>query len=344
MSNAVLLDETLRILQKRSDTFTDDIRQIVNMLALAGEKISEKVRQGALANILGSAHSENVQGEVQKKLDLIANQILIDACHEVPSIAALASEEMEEIYVLQPDHSIQEREENYLLLVDPLDGSSNIDVNVSIGTIFSILRLPNTQKSYDAAELSDAFLQAGTQQIAAGYIVYGPQTMLVLSVGCGVEGFTLDTTQGIWVHTHPNLRIPESTQEFAMNTSNERHWYAPVQRYMEELKAGKIGPRQIDFNMRWIASMVADMHRILMRGGIFMYPADKRSPDRPGRLRLMYEANPMAFLVEQAGGAASDGQRRLLEKAPKTLHERVAVFLGSKNEVERVTRYHGENT
>ncbi len=345
MSRLVLLDDLLCDLLQRSGTFTDSVRQIVHALAKAGEQISQKVHQGALANILGNTQQEqeNVQGEIQKKLDLLANDILIEACQHAPAIVALASEEMETIHIMEHADPLEKAAEKYLLLVDPLDGSSNIDVNVSIGTIFSVLRL-SSDTPMDRNTLSAAFLQPGTQQVAAGYILYGPQTMLVLSVGCGVDGFTLDPIQNAWVHTHPNLRIPESTQEFAINTSNERHWYAPVQRYIAELKAGKSGPRQSDFNMRWIASMVADIHRILMRGGIFMYPADLRNPSRPGRLRLMYEASPMAFLIEQAGGAATDGRKRLLEKVPTALHERIAVFVGSKNEVERVTRYHTETT
>jgi fructose-1,6-bisphosphatase I len=224
----------------------------------------------------------------------------------------------------------------YLLMFDPLDGSSNIDVNVSIGTIFSVLKAPEGMGQPD----EQAFLQPGTAQVAAGYAVYGPQTMLVLTTGNGVNCFTLDREMGSWVLTQSDMRIPEETKEFAINMSNKRHWHAPVQRYVDELLAGKTGPREKDFNMRWIASMVADVHRILNRGGIFMYPADLRDPASPGKLRLMYEANPMAMIVEQAGGAATDGSKRILDIQPHKLHQRVPVFLGSKNEVERVTGYH----
>jgi fructose-1,6-bisphosphatase I len=224
----------------------------------------------------------------------------------------------------------------YLLLFDPLDGSSNIDVNVSIGTIFSVLRKVNNQRGISEED----FLQPGKQQAAAGYCIYGPQTTLVLTVGDGVTMFTLDREQGSWVLTQENVQIPSDTKEFAINMSNMRHWDAPVKRYIDECLAGKEGPREKDFNMRWIASMVADVHRILTRGGIFMYPWDKREPDKAGKLRLMYEANPMGFLVEQAGGMATNGRQRILDLQPSKLHERVAVVLGSKNEVERVTRYH----
>jgi fructose-1,6-bisphosphatase I len=224
----------------------------------------------------------------------------------------------------------------YMLLFDPLDGSSNIDVNVSIGTIFSVLKAPEGMTHPTEAD----FMQAGSKQVAAGYAVYGPQTMLVLTTGNGVNCFTLDREMGSWVLTQKDMQIPVETKEFAINMSNQRHWYPPVTRYVDEMLAGKTGPRGKDFNMRWIASMVADVHRILNRGGIFMYPADQRDPSQPGKLRLMYEANPMAFIVEQAGGAATDGRQRILDIAPQKLHQRVPVFLGSKSEVDLVTSYH----
>jgi fructose-1,6-bisphosphatase I len=246
----------------------------------------------------------------------------------------MASEEMEKIFPIPNRYP----KGNYLLTFDPLDGSSNIDVNVSIGTIFSVLRCP------DGVEPTEqAFMQPGSQQVAAGYAVYGPQTVLVLTTGHGVNCFTLDRELGSWVLTQRDMTIPVETREYAINASNSRHWYEPVQRYVDELNAGKDGARKEDFNMRWIASMVADVHRILNRGGIFMYPADKRDPSKPGKLRLMYEANPMSFIVEQAGGAATNGEERILDIVPTSLHQRVAVFLGSKSEVDRVTRYHLEN-
>lgn len=249
----------------------------------------------------------------------------------------MASEEMDTIHRI-PSHFPKGRN---LLLFDPLDGSSNIDVNVSIGTIFSVLQLPEEAHSRDIQETD--FLQPGVKQVAAGYAVYGPQTMLILTVGSGVVGFTLDKETGSWVLTHPSIQIPTDTAEFAINMSNQRHWEAPISRYIDECLQGKDGPLGKNYNMRWIASMVADVHRILTRGGIFMYPRDHRESVRQGKLRLMYEANPMSFLVEQAGGAAVDGAHRILDIQPTGLHQRVGVILGSKNEVERVQRYHLEN-
>jgi fructose-1,6-bisphosphatase I len=246
----------------------------------------------------------------------------------------MASEEMDAIHVVPNRYPKGE----YLLLFDPLDGSSNIEVNVSIGTIFSVLKMPEGDRGVEEQD----FLQPGRQQVAAGYCVYGPQTTLVLTVGDGVSMFTLDREQGSFVLSDDNVRIPEDTKEFAINMSNMRHWDAPVRRYIDECLAGKEGPRGKDFNMRWVASMVADVHRILTRGGIFMYPWDKREPNKPGKLRLMYEANPMGWLIEQAGGAATNGHQRVLDVQPKQLHERVSVILGSKNEVDRVTAYHQE--
>jgi fructose-1,6-bisphosphatase I len=246
----------------------------------------------------------------------------------------MASEEMESIHLVPNRYPQGE----YLLLFDPLDGSSNIDVNVSIGTIFSVLQKP---EGSDGITEHD-FLQTGHHQVAAGYCVYGPQTTLVLTVGDGVAMFTLDREQGSFVLTQENVKVPEDTQEFAINMSNMRHWDTPVKRYVDECLLGKEGVRGKDFNMRWIASMVADVHRILTRGGVFMYPWDKREPHKAGKLRLMYEANPMSWLIEQAGGASTNGRERILNIQPKQLHERVSVILGSKNEVERVTRYHLE--
>jgi fructose-1,6-bisphosphatase I len=290
------------------------------------------VGKGALAGVLGSNDTENVQGEVQKKLDVISNEILMEANEWGGHLAGMASEEMETFHEIPNRYPKGE----YLLLFDPLDGSSNIDVNVSIGTIFSVLKSsdelgPVTEKS---------FLLPGTQQVAAGYAVYGPTTLLVLTVGTGVHCFTLDREMGSWVLTQSNMMIPQETKEFAINMSNMRHWDAPVKRYVDELLQGEEGPRGKNFNMRWVASMVADVHRILTRGGVFMYPSDKRATHRAGHLRLMYEANPMSLIVEQAGGAASTGKERILDVKPGKLHERVSVFLGSKSEVDRIAAYH----
>ncbi|MGV3494915.1 MAG: class 1 fructose-bisphosphatase [Ramlibacter sp.] len=310
------------------------LRLLIEVVARACKRISHAVNKGALGDVLGTAGTGNVQGEIQKKLDIIANEVLIEANEWGGHLAGMASEEMEGIYVVPNRFPKGE----YLLLFDPLDGSSNIDVNVSIGTIFSVLKMPEDDRGVDEGD----FLQCGRKQVAAGYCIYGPQTTLVLTVGDGVAMFTLDREQGSFVLTQEDVQIPADTKEFAINMSNMRHWDAPVKRYVDECLAGKEGPRGKDFNMRWVASMVADVHRILTRGGIFLYPWDKREPDKPGKLRLMYEANPMGWLVEQAGGMATNGRERILDIQPKKLHERVSVILGSKNEVERVTGYHTE--
>lgn len=332
MSTRISLTRYLVEKQHVDDRIPAQLRLLLEVVARACKSISQSVNKGALGDMLGTAHTENVQGEVQKKLDIIANEVLIEANEWGGHLAAMASEEMEGIHAVP--HRYPQGE--YLLLFDPLDGSSNIDVNVSIGTIFSVLKKPEGASAVSEQD----FLQAGAKQVAAGYCVYGPQTTLVLTVGDGVAMFTLDREQGSFVLTQENVRIPEDTKEFAINMSNMRHWDAPVKRYIDECLAGKEGPRGKDFNMRWVASMVADVHRILTRGGIFLYPWDKREPDKPGKLRLMYEANPMSWLVEQAGGASTNGRDRILDIQPKKLHERVSVVLGSKNEVERVTSYH----
>ncbi|MFC3682981.1 class 1 fructose-bisphosphatase [Hydrogenophaga luteola] len=311
-----------------------DLRLLLEVVARACKRISQAVNKGDLGEVMGSADTENVQGEVQKKLDIIANEVLIEANEWGGHLAAMASEEMDSIYLVPNRYPQGE----YLLMFDPLDGSSNIDVNVSIGTIFSVMKKPEGSPGVSEAD----FMQPGSQQVAAGYCVYGPQTTLVLTVGDGVAMFTLDREQGSFVLTKEHVTIPADTKEFAINMSNMRHWAPPVKRYVDECLAGKEGPRGKDFNMRWVASMVADVHRILTRGGVFMYPWDKRDPDKPGKLRLLYEANPMGWLVEQAGGAATNGHGRILDITPTKLHERVSVILGSKNEVERITAYHLE--
>ena len=315
-------------------TLPPQLRLLLEVVARSCKSISLSVTKGALGDILGATKTENIQGEVQKKLDIIANEVLIEANEWGGHLAAMASEEMDSIHVIPNRYPQGE----YLLLFGPLDGSSNIDVNVSIGTIFSVLKKPENTPAVGEAD----FLQPGSKQVAAGYCVYGPQTTLVLTVGNGVAMFTLDREQGSFVLTQENIQVPEDTQEFAINMSNMRHWAAPVKRYVDECLAGEEGVREKNFNMRWIASMVADVHRILTRGGVFMYPWDKREPNKPGKLRLMYEANPMSWLIEQAGGAATNGQQRILDMQPAGLHERVSVILGSKNEVARVTRYHAE--
>ena len=309
-----------------------DLKLLITDIATSCNSISDAVRKGALANILGSAGTGNVQGETQQKLDIFANELLLKSNEDTGRLAAMASEENEAIY--PTPHSSGK----YLLLFDPLDGSSNIDVNVSIGTIFSILEKKSTGQVTE-----QDFLQAGSKQIAAGYVLYGPQTILVLTTGSGVNMFTLDIDTKVFLLTNANVQIPKDTKEFAINMSNMRHWADPVSRYVNECLAGSTGVRNKDFNMRWIASMVADVHRILIRGGLFMYPWDQREPNKPGKLRLMYEANPMSFLIEQAGGASINGKSKILDIQPSQLHERVSVILGSENEVQRIMNYHHTN-
>jgi fructose-1,6-bisphosphatase I len=304
------------------------VKDVIAAIARACAKISRVVSSGAIGGNLGSAGQINVQDEEQKKLDVITNDIMREALDACPAVAGLASEELDTIEATG-------RVGGFLVTFDPLDGSSNIDVNVSVGTIFSILPAPD-----GAAPVEADFLLSGRRQIAAGYAVYGPQTMLVLTLSEGVAAFTLDA-DGVWLLTHPGLSIPADTREFAINMSNQRHWAAPIARYVDGCLAGKTGPRGKDFNMRWVASMVADVHRILMRGGVFLYPWDAREPDRAGKLRLMYEANPMALVVERAGGKATDGKTPILDLQPVKLHQRVPVVLGSANEVDQVVAASG---
>ena len=320
--------------QQREGRIEADLRLLIEVVARACKRISIAVGKGALGDILGDAGSDNVQGEAQQKLDVLSNEILLEANEWGGHLAAMASEEMDDPQPIP----LQYPRGKYLLLFDPLDGSSNIDVNISVGTIFSVLRCPEGVSDPD----EQAFLQPGTKQIASGYAVYGSSTVLVLTIGHGVHVFTLDREQGSFLRTRSDVQIPAQTSEFAINMSNQRHWEEPMQRYINELLAGETGPRGRNFNMRWVASMVADVHRILTRGGIFIYPRDARTPDVPGKLRLMYEANPMAMIVEQAGGAATDGHQRIMEMQPHKLHQRVPVFLGSRDEVEHVTRMHRE--
>jgi fructose-1,6-bisphosphatase I len=318
--------------QRRFSGATGEFTLLLNDVVTACKKIANQVNKGALLGTMGSLASENVQGEVQKELDVITNDIFISSLEWSGHLAGMASEEMEAPYDI-PGHYPTGK---YLILFDPLDGSSNVNINISVGTIFSILRAPEgvTQPKVDD------FLQPGTRQVCAGYALYGSSTMFVLTTGHGVNGFTLDREVGEFYLTHPNMTIPEDTHEFAVNTSNQRHWEAPVQRYVQECLQGKEGPRSRDFNMRWVASMVAEVHRILIRGGLFMYPLDSKLKDQGGKLRLLYEANPMSFIVEQAGGASSTGRSRILDLTPEALHQRVPVILGSKNEVKVLTSYH----
>ncbi len=325
--------------RRRFPHASGDFNALILDVALACKAIAKAVAFGELGGMYGNhaadeGGSVNVQGETQKKLDVLSNQLFIHMNEWAGHLAGMASEEMDDPYQIPK----QFPRGKYLLVFDPLDGSSNIDVNVSVGSIFSILR--GADKGKDVTEAD--FLQPGTQQVAAGYALYGPTTMLILTVGNGVSGFTLDPTLGEFMLTHPNLQVPAQTQEFAINASNSRFWEAPVKRYVDECLAGKTGPRGKDFNMRWIASMVAEAHRILMRGGVFMYPRDTKDPSKPGRLRLLYEANPIGFIMEQAGGRASTGQVPMLSVQPTGLHQRIGLVFGSKEEVERIERYHTE--
>jgi fructose-1,6-bisphosphatase I len=334
MTQSVNLTRYLVEQEREHGAITPHLRLLVEVVARACKRISIAVNKGALGDVLGSAGTGNVQGEVQKKLDVIANDVLIHANEWGGHLAAMASEEMDTVFPVSEHYPRGE----YLLLFDPLDGSSNIDVDVTIGTIFSVLQIPS-----GSGEITEQhFLQPGAKQVAAGYCVYGPQTQLVLTLGHGVAVFTLDREQGSFVLTQRDLQIPSTTSEFSINMSNLRHWAAPVRRYIDECQQGKEGPRGRDFNMRWVGSMVADVHRILMRGGVFLYPWDKREPTKPGKLRLLYEANPMSFLVEQAGGAAINGTQRILDINPKSLHERCSVMLGSREEVELLQQYHAQ--
>ncbi|MBK1693585.1 fructose-bisphosphatase class I [Chromatium weissei] len=334
MHNGTSITQFIIEEQRHMTGATGDFTSLLNDVVTACKVISNLVNHGALVGVLGSAGSENVQGETQKKMDILSNDVFLKSNEWAGHLAAMASEEMDDIYPIPAKYP----RGKYLLTFDPLDGSSNMDVNVSVGTIFSILRCPG-----GGAEATERdFLQAGTQQVAAGYALYGPSTMMVLTTGNGVNGFTLDQNIGEFILTHPNMTIPADTREFAINASNMRFWEPPIQRYVQECLDGKDGARDSDFNMRWIASMVAEVHRILTRGGIFMYPIDSKMKEKglTGKLRLLYEANPMSFIVEQAGGSSITGTERILELQPESLHQRVPVILGSRNEVERVLSYH----
>ena len=313
---------------------TGDLNALITDVSLACKAIARKVAYGALAGVLGNAGTGNVQGEDQKTLDVLANDMFLRAAEWGGHSAGMLSEELEAPYALPPQYP----RGKYLLLFDPLDGSSNIDVNVSVGSIFSVLRAPTPGADPQPAD----FLQPGVEQVCAGYAIYGPSTMLVLTLGRGTHGFTLDPQLGEWVLSHPHLALPEKTQEFAINASNSRFWEPAVKRYVDECMAGKAGPRGHDFNMRWIASLVAETHRILMRGGVFLYPRDSKDPSRAGRLRLLYEASPIYFLIEQAGGRASTGRSRLMEVKPEALHQRIGFVFGSAKEVARIEKYHAE--
>lgn len=324
MQTGITLNQNLR-----AKGVDEALVRLLDGVATASKVIADGIAQGELGDALGTAETENVQGETQKKLDIVSNEIFIRAAQASGAAAGLASEEMEDIYPLVGDGE-------YLLVFDPLDGSSNIDVNVSVGSIFSVLKSPDNNPG------TEAYLQPGRDQVAAGYVVYGPSTVMVLTTGEGTHCYTLDRAVGEFILSKENVQIPAQTSEFAINASNQRHWEGEMQAYVADCLAGKEGARGRDFNMRWIASMVADVHRILTRGGIFMYPLDAKleAKGQGGKLRLMYEANPMAMLVEQAGGAASTCRERILDVAPAQLHQRVPVVLGSRDEVAALEGYY----
>ena len=316
-----------QFLEQKTGNLTPELAQVIETIGNTCKAIDQLLQKGALAGVLGSAQHENVQGEEQKKLDVISNDYLIDALKVHPHVGGLASEELDEFTPAQENGE-------FLVLFDPLDGSSNIDINMCVGTIFSILPAQN------AVTKAEDFMQAGTNQVAAGYVLYGPSTMMALTVGAGVVFFTFDPETQEFLLTSENIQVAADTKEYAINASNQRHWEEPVKRYIAELQDGKTSVRGKDFNMRWVACMVGDIHRILCRSGIFLYPYDTKDPQKAGRLRLMYEANPMSMLMEQAGGASTTGRVRILEIQPTELHQRVPVVIGSKNEVDLVTHYH----
>ena len=327
MAKHIKISEFLK--QNLQGEHSKALNAILGDIAEACKKIALSIDKGALAGNMGNLGSENVQGEVQKALDVITNDIFIEECQKSGYIAGMASEELVDVIEVADKNK---KNGNYLLMFDPLDGSSNVNVNISVGTIFSVLQSSNSKPN-----LTD-YLQAGTAQVCAGYALYGTSTMLVLTAGNGVNGFTLDSDSNEFLLTHPNMQIPKETQEFAINMSNYRFWREPVQRYIDECLQGEEGDRKKDFNMRWVASMVAEVHRILVRGGVFMYPTDTKS--KSGKLRLMYEANPMSFIVEQAGGASTTGTQRILDVQPSGIHQRVPVMMGCKSEVDRIASYH----
>ena len=316
-----------QFLEQKSGNLTPELAQVIETIGNTCKAIDQLLQKGALAGVLGSAQHENVQGEEQKKLDVIPNDYLIDALKVHPHVGGLASEELDDFTPAQENGK-------FLVLFDPLDGSSNIDINMCVGTIFSILPAKN------AVTKAEDFMQPGTNQAAAGYVLYGPSTMMALTIGAGVAFFTFDPETQEFLLTSENIQVAADTKEYAINASNQRHWEEPVKRYIGELQDGQTSVRGKDFNMRWVACMVGDIHRILCRSGIFLYPYDTKDPQKAGRLRLMYEANPMSMLMEQAGGASTTGRVRILEIQPTELHQRVPVVIGSKNEVDLVTHYH----
>lgn len=327
--SSFIINEQRKLGHHAGGTFTG----LLNDITIACKGIANLVNQGDLAGVLGVTDTENSMGDAQKKMDLIANDIFIDALENNGHCAGMASEELDEVLTI-PDGKARG---HYLVTFDPLDGSSNMDINMDVGAIFSVLKAPKDKENPTAKDFS----RPGTEQVAAGYCLYGPSTMMVLTTGNGVNGFTLCPAIGEFILTHPNMSIPEETTEFAINASNQRFWEEPIQEYIADCIQGEEGKLGKRYNMRWVAAMVGEIHRILCRGGIFLYPIDERNREAGGKLRLLYEGNPMAMIVEQAGGAAYTGYERILEVKPNgDPHQRVPVIMGSKNEVEKVMSYH----
>ncbi|MBB4303075.1 fructose-1,6-bisphosphatase I [Rhodobium orientis] len=330
MTTFIGLEEHLKTWAGADET-RRGIAQTIVSIAGNGIAIAELIAAGPLAGTLGASLGENADGDTQKELDVRAHEMIAAGLKETP-VAYMGSEEAEEPVAINPDTG------TLVVAIDPLDGSSNIDTNVSVGTIFSILPV---QPGSDRTPLGD-FLQPGTAQLAAGIIVYGPQTSLVLTVGAGTQIYILDRANRRFLLVREKVEIPLDKPEYAINASNYRFWDEPVRAYIDDCIAGEEGPRATNFNMRWIASLVAEVYRILARGGIFLYPRDSRKGYQRGRLRLVYEANPVAFIVEQAGGGATDGTARIMELKPGELHERVPLIFGARPKIERVIRYHTE--
>ena len=310
-----------------------DISLTIEAIAEACIEISSLVARGSLAGELGAEKGDNEDGDTQKALDLIANDLLIEALHSAP-VSCLASEELKDPCPIELGAPL-------FVATDPLDGSSNIDTNVSVGTIFSILPSGIDEDGKNIDDLC-RLLQPGTAQLAAGYVIYGPQTALVMTIGEGTEIFTLDPLSSEFRLTSRSIEILPDTNEFAINSSNSRQWDGHIRAYVDDCLEGEDGPHGTNYNMRWIASLVAECHRILSRGGIFLYPGDIRKGYAAGRLRLVYECNPIAFLVEQAGGAATTGIQRILEIQPQNIHERIPMIFGSKHETELVEQYYAD--
>ena len=333
MQTGQTLRQYLKQQQRGGEKLADDLIDLLCETAVSCKAIGMRVRRASLEGALGVAGSQNIQGEEQKKLDVISDEVMTEHLRSSGLVAGMGSEEQDDPILVGGEFP----RGPYLVCFDPLDGSSNIDVNISVGSIFSVMRAP---KGADADPSEADFKQAGTKQVASGFCVYGPSTTLVLTTGNGVSMFTLDEAVGEFLLTRDAVTIPEDTQEFAINMSNHRFWEAPVKQYIDDCLAGETGPLGKRYNMRWVASMVAEVFRILTRGGIFLYPIDERTRAQGGKLRLMYEANPISFIVEQAGGMSSTGRERIMDMGPTALHQRVPVIMGSKNEVAKVVEYH----